>query len=115
MFSIQIELHFFKIALQAWHCQLVIFCFTFSPTISLHKGATRGGAKGAEVAPPLAKAKFRKNIKYWLVLIFLCVSDMKLRNFCQFMVLKIDYVTVKPQKSHIRRHFYDIINITSLK
>jgi len=35
----------------------------------ISKGATREGAKGAE-APPLAKSKLRKNVKYRIVLIF---------------------------------------------
>jgi len=33
------------------------------------KGATREGAKGAE-APPLAKSKLKKEIKYRIVLVF---------------------------------------------
>jgi len=43
------------------------------------KGATRGGAKGAE-APFLAKIKLRIKIKYRIVLVFLCFSDLKLRD-----------------------------------
>jgi len=40
------------------------------------KGATRKGAKGAE-APSLAKSKLRKKIKYRIILIMLCLNDLK--------------------------------------
>jgi len=43
------------------------------------KGASKGGAKRAEV-PLLAKSKLRKKIKYRIVLIFLCLSELKLRD-----------------------------------
>jgi len=35
----------------------------------MYKGTTREGTKEAK-APPLAKSKLRKKIKYWIVLIF---------------------------------------------
>jgi len=43
------------------------------------KDATRGGAKGAE-APPLAKSNVTKKTKYRIVLIFLCLGDLKFRD-----------------------------------
>jgi len=48
-------------------------------TSRVHKGTTRKGTKGAET-PPLAKSKLRNKIKYRIVLIFLCLSDLKFRN-----------------------------------
>jgi len=47
--------------------------------VPICKGATRGGAKGAE-APPLAKLKLRKKIKYRIVLIFFVSHEVKLRE-----------------------------------
>jgi len=57
------------------HNALLIYYIKYTVT-----GATREEAKKAE-APPLAKPKLRKKIKYLIVLVFLCLSDLKLRNF----------------------------------
>jgi len=51
-------------------------CTGCSKSNSALNGATREGAKRAE-APPLAKSKLRKKIKYRIVLIFLCLSALK--------------------------------------
>jgi len=73
------------------------------------KGATRGGDKGPKV-PSLAKSKLRNKIKHRIVLIFFVLQWSEVEWFGQFMILKIDYDTVKLQKSHMTS-FYDVIKI----
>jgi len=75
--------------------------------ISVPSSQPGGGAKGAE-ALPLAKSNVRKKIKYRIVLIFFCLSGLKLHDFANLWSYKIDY---DPEK--LRKVTYDIIFMTS--
>jgi len=72
----------------------------------VNKGATRGGAKGTE-APLLVKLKLREKIKYRIVLIFLCLSDLKLRDLTHMTLF---YDVTKSASPKIR-HQNDVTKI----
>jgi len=75
---------------------------------------TREGAKGAE-PPPLAKPKLRKKIKYRKILIFFCVSVIRSCVISAIYGIKNWLSHSKTSKSHVWRHFYDVIKVTSPK
>jgi len=65
------------------------------------KGATREEAKGAE-APSLAKSKLRNKIKYRVGLIFLYLSDLKLRDLANLWLKNLLYDVIKITSPKIR-------------